>query len=100
MWANRCAEADCRVQAKTVVFKHRNENNNVIHDQNQQTKGNYSARQTRDTTTKTSIAHGNSTWHASKYKIHKLHKKVHPQKKMPPEAYIPSISGTLGDTGV
>ena len=26
--------------------------------------------------------------------------KVHPQKRMPPVAYIPSISNTLGDTGV
>ena len=40
-----------------------------------QTKGNNSARQTRDTTTKTWIAYGNSTWHASKYKIYKLHQR-------------------------
>ena len=30
-------------------------------------------RQTRDTTTKTCIAYGNSTWHASKYNVYKLH---------------------------
>ena len=37
------------------------------------TKGADSARQTRDTTTETCIAYGNSTWHASQYKVHKLH---------------------------
>ena len=36
----------------------------------QQTKGNNSARQTRDATTKTGIAYGNSTWRASKYKVY------------------------------
>ena len=42
---------------------------------NQQTKGNNSARQTRDTTTKTWITYGNSTWHAGKYKIYKFHRR-------------------------
>ena len=41
----------------------------------QQTKGNNSARQTRDTTTKTWIAYGNSIWPASKYKVNKLHQR-------------------------
>ena len=35
------------------------------------TKGNNSAQQTRDTT-KTCIAFGNFTWHASKYEVYKL----------------------------
>ena len=39
----------------------------------QQVKGNNRARQTRDSTTKTWIAYGNSTWHASKCKVHELH---------------------------
>ena len=55
--------------------------------QNQQTKGNNSARQTRDTTTKTWITYSNSTWHASKYKVYPP-QKVCPQKRMPPVAYI------------
>ena len=38
-------------------------------------QGNNSARQTRDTTTRTWIAHGNSTWRASKYKVQKLHQR-------------------------
>ena len=38
-------------------------------------KGNNSTRQTRDTTTATCIAYGNSTWHASKYKVHKHHQR-------------------------
>ena len=38
----------------------------------QQTKGNNSARQTRDTTVKSWIAN-DSTWYASKYKVHTLH---------------------------
>ncbi|WP_419642267.1 hypothetical protein, partial [Thiolapillus sp.] len=36
-----------------------------------------SARQTRDTTTETQIAYSNSTWHASKYKAHKLHQRMY-----------------------
>ena len=84
-----CRSRDCRVQAETVVFKHRNVNNNVIHDQNLQTKGNNSARQTRDTTTKTSIAHGNSTWHASKYKIHKYTTKYILKKRCPQRHIYP-----------
>ena len=42
---------------------------------NQQTKGNNSAWQTRGATTKIWIVYGNSTWHASKYEIHKLHQR-------------------------
>ena len=48
----------------------------------------------------TCIADGHSTWHASKYKVHKIHQKYILKKRMPPVAYIPSISGTLGDTHV
>ena len=50
------------------------------------------------------------TWHACKYKVHKLHhrhilKEGRPPPPPPPPpppqvAYIPYISGTLGDTGV
>ena len=39
------------------------------------TKENNSSRQTRDTTTKTWIAYGNSLWRASKYEVHKLHQR-------------------------
>ena len=42
---------------------------------NQQTKGDNSARQTRYTKTKTWITYGNSTLHASKYKVRKLHER-------------------------
>ena len=66
----------------------------------QQTKENNSARQTRGTTTKTGIAYGNSTWRASKYKVYKLHQRYILKKRMPPVACVPSISDTLGDTGV
>ena len=41
----------------------------------QQTKGNNSARQTRDTTTKTGIAYVISIWRASKYELYKLHQR-------------------------
>ena len=43
--------------------------------QNQQTEGNNSARPTRGTITKTRIAYDNSTWHARKYKVRKLHRR-------------------------
>ena len=49
----------------------------------QQTKGNNSARQTRDATTKTGIAYGNSTWRASKYKVYKLHQSTSSKKGCP-----------------
>ena len=42
---------------------------------NQWIKGNNSARQTRDTTTKTWIVYGGFTWHATKYKAYKLHQR-------------------------
>ena len=38
----------------------------------QQRKGDTSVHQTRDATTETWIAHGNSTLHASKYRLHKF----------------------------
>ena len=41
----------------------------------QQTKEVNSAQQTRDTTTETWLAYGDSTWHASKYRVHKLHQR-------------------------
>ena len=42
----------------------------------QQTKGrNNSAQQTRHTTTKTWTTYSNFTWHASKYKVYKLHQR-------------------------
>ena len=53
----------------------------------QQTKGNNSARQTRNTTTKTWIAYGNSTWRASKYKVYKLHQR-YILKKGCPQWYV------------
>ena len=40
---------------------------------NEQTKGNNSTQRTRDTTTKTWFVNDNSTWHVSKYRVHKLH---------------------------
>ena len=40
------------------------------------------------------------TWFVSKYKIHKLHQRYSLKKGCPPVAYIPSISGTLSDTGM
>ena len=40
------------------------------------------------------------TRHACKYKLHKLHQRCIPRKGFHPVAYIPYISGTLGDTGV
>ena len=46
-----------------------------VDEENNQTKGNNSARQTRDTTTKTRITYGSFTWHAREYKIHKLHQR-------------------------
>ena len=49
----------------------------------QQTNGNNSARQTRDTTTNTWIAYGNSTWRASKYKVYKLHQRYILKKGWP-----------------
>ena len=39
-------------------------------EQNQSARGSNSAQQTRDTTTKTWIAYDNSTWHASKHRLH------------------------------
>ena len=64
----------------------------VCRQYHQQTKGNNSARRTRDTT-KTWIAHGKSTWRASiRYN--------NSNKGTSSVAYLPSISGTLGDTGV
>ena len=40
------------------------------------------------------------TWHACKYKLHKLHQGYSLKIGCPPVAYIPYISGTLGDRGV
>ena len=37
-----------------------------------------SARKTRDTTTETWFSYGNSTWHASKYRVHKTPPQEHP----------------------
>ena len=39
-------------------------------------------------------------WHAYKYKVHKVHQRYIFKKGCPPVAYIPYISGTLGDTDV
>ena len=41
----------------------------------------------------------NSTWRASKYKVYKLHQR-YILKKGWPQWHIPSISGTLGESGV
>ena len=54
---------------------------------NQQTKGNNSARQTRDTSTKTWIAYGNSTWRASTYKVYKLYQRYILKKNAPSGIY-------------
>ena len=64
-------------------------------------KGNDTARQTRDTTTNIWIAYGSSNWHARKYNVHQLHQTYILMKGCPQwHMIIPSISSTLGDTGV
>ena len=72
----------------------------ALREWHHQTKGNNSARQTRDTIAETLIAYGISTWHASKYKVYINSIKGNSSKRMPPLVYIPSISSTLGDAGV
>ena len=42
---------------------------------NQQIKGVNRVQQTRDTTTRIWIAYVNSTWHAGKHRVHKLHRR-------------------------
>ena len=51
-------------------------------------------------TTKTESPTVTLTWHASKYKVHKLQQRYILQKGCLLIVYIPYISGTLGNTNV
>ena len=64
-----------RVTTADLGYVHTNGADRLTQTYNQQTKGSNSARQTRDTTTKTRIVYGHSTRRASKYKVYKLHQR-------------------------
>ena len=58
---------------------------------NHQTKGVHSVEQIRDTTTEPQIAYSNSTWHAHKYKAHKLHRRYILKKGWPQRHICPPL---------
>ena len=63
----------------------------LVSEKTKSTKGDNRARQARYTTT---LAFGNCTWHASKYKVHKLHQRYSHEKRTSSVAFTPHFRHT------